>query len=145
MRAALRPAFVGRLLEELSRRYRYVVVDLGPDPLGAERVVGAPTLDRAEAVLVVVAAELVGLHRARGLLGPLRKRPGPERLALVVNRHDPRRHHPRQEIEWALETPAAAVIPYDWAAVQRAAAAPRPVVLEGRGPAAAAQLGISTR
>jgi Mrp family chromosome partitioning ATPase len=145
MRAALRPAFVARLLEELGRRYRYVVVDLGPDPLGAERSVGVPTLDRAEAILVVVAAELVGLHRARGLLGPLRARPAPERLALVVNRHDPKRHHAWQEIEWALGAPAGAVIPYDWGAVQRAAAAQRPVVFEGRGPAAQALLELAGR
>ncbi|MCC7368818.1 MAG: hypothetical protein IT306_10370 [Chloroflexi bacterium] len=145
MRGALRPAFVAQLLDELGRRYRYVVVDLGPDPLGTERSLGVPTLDRAEAILVVTGAELVGLHRARGLLATLRARPGPDRLALVVNRHDPKRHHARREIEWALETPAAAMIPYDWGGVQRAAAAQRPVVLEGRGGAAQALLELAGR
>ena len=45
---------------------------------------------------------------------------------------DGRFHHGREEIEWGLEAPTAAVIPYDHAGAERAIAAQRPMALDYR-------------
>jgi MinD-like ATPase involved in chromosome partitioning or flagellar assembly len=68
-----------------------------------------------------------------------------ETVALVVNAHEKRRHNKRSEIEWALGRPAAAVIPYDRSAAERALAAQRPLVLERKSAAARALLELAGR
>lgn len=138
---AISPRFFERLLTELRQRYRYVVVDVGANLLGAEAGLHRAALALGDQVLLVAATDLVGLWHARQALGLLRTHPtiGGERLALILNRHDRRYHHGRAEIEWALGVPAAAVIPYDHRAAQRALLAQRPLVLE-RGSRAARPL-----
>ncbi len=146
-RASLSPRLGEHLLAALGERYRYVVVDLGADLLGPESQLTRAVLGRAGKVLLVAAADLVGLWRTRLTLALLEGELGiaHERVALVVNRHDRRYHHGRQEIEWALGIPVAAVIPHDHTAAQRALAEQRPLVLGGRGKAARALLDLSER
>ena len=143
LRAGITPRFFERLLGELRRRHRYVVLDLGAEALGGEAVATRAGLDLADRVLCVVAADLVGLWRGRTALGRLAA--GPDRRALVINRHDRRRHHARSEIEWALGVPAAAVIPHDDAGAQRALLAQRPIVLDPRSRAGRACLDLAER
>src|SRR5207249_3091878 len=68
-----------------------------------------------------------------------------DQFALVINRYDARSHHRRSEIEWALGTPAAAIIPFDHNAAEKALASQRPLVLDGRGGAARALLDLAER
>jgi hypothetical protein len=84
--------------------------------------------------------------RARTTLGLLQThlQISPERVALIVNRHDPRFHHGRTEIEWALGVKSACFVPYDHLGIERALAAQRPAVL-GRGAAGKALLDLAER
>ena len=147
MRAAVSAAFLERLVAELRQRYRYVVVDVGPDLLGTEAAVHRAAVALGQQVLLAAAADLAGLWHARTALGLLRTHVpvAPERVALVVTRHDRRHHQGRAEIEWALRVPAAAVVPYDHGAAQRAMAAQRPLVLEDRSRAGRALLDLAER
>jgi Flp pilus assembly CpaE family ATPase len=146
LRAHLTERFFDRLLGELRRRHRYVVVDVGaelslPD-LGLHRA----ALRSADQVLLVGGADLVGLWHTRRALGALKDAGVPaERTALIVNRHDRRYHHGAQEIGWALGVPVAAVIPNDHHAAQRAVAAQRPLVLDGASPAGRAFVDLAER
>ncbi|CCF85425.1 AAA family ATPase [Nitrolancea hollandica] len=139
--------FFERLLIELGRRYRYVVLDIGAEIRGAEVAVHRTALTLASQILLVASADLVGLWHARATLGLLQSqlRLDPARLHLVINRHDRRFHHSRTEIEWALGTPMAALIPYDHQRVQRALLAQRPLVDDRRGPASRALLDLAER
>jgi len=133
MRAAITGRFLERLLAELRSRYRHVILDIGAEAMGAEAAAHRVALRAADEVLLVAAADLIGLWHARAALAHLRShlRADRERAALVVNRHDGRFHHRRPEIEWALGVPAAAVLPWDYRAAQRALAAQQPVALQG--------------
>ncbi len=145
--------FIARLLAELRRRYRYVVVDVGSRPADSAPGVWGAALKGADQTLFVVAADLVGVWRARTALEHLlgRERPfdhsgstsGP--VALVVNRHDRRHHHGRGEIEWALGLSATAMVPYDHGGTERAIAAQRPAVLDARSRAGQALLDLARR
>lgn len=132
MRTRLSPGFFERLIAELQRRYRYVILDVGADLLGTDVALHRVALGLADQVLLVVATDLAGLCHGRAALGQLQTHLGvrPERVALVLNRYDSRFHHSRAEIEWVFGVPTAAVIPYDYRAAQRALAAQRPLVLE---------------
>jgi MinD-like ATPase involved in chromosome partitioning or flagellar assembly len=146
MRGRITRRFLERLVSALQRRYRYVVLDTGGEILGADGSVHRAALALSEQVLLVCGSDLVGLFRARTTLGLLHTHVqiSRERVALVVNRHDPRFHHGRTEIEWALGASTACIVPYDHAGVQRSLAAQRPVVL-GRGAAARALLDLAER
>src|SRR5262249_37485686 len=124
MRRGVSPRFCERLLAELQQRYRYVIIDVGAELLGAEAACPRPAVRRA--------ADLVALWHAHTALGLLQRhlQVPPERVALVINRHDRRHHHSRAEIEWALGRATAAVLPHDHGGVQRALAAQQPLVLD---------------
>jgi len=147
LRTGITTRFVERLVRELRERYRFVILDVGADLLSRETAPHRAALQVADQVLLVAAADVVGLWRARTGLGLLHGQLGigRERIALVVNRHDRRFHHGRSEIDWALELATAAVIPSDQVATQRALAAQRPLVLNGRGPAARSLLDLAER
>jgi hypothetical protein len=134
-RPALQAAFFERLVAELRRRFRYVVLDAGGDILVGEAVAPRAAVAVADRVLVVASADVVGLLHARRALEVLRGPLGvPDaRLGLVLNHHDRHFHHAPAEVEWALRVPVVAVLPHDHAGVQRALAAQRPVVFGGRG------------
>jgi MinD-like ATPase involved in chromosome partitioning or flagellar assembly len=146
MRGRITRRFLERLVHALQRRYRYVVLDTGSELLGAEGAVHRAALGLSQQVLLVCSSDLVGLWRARTTLGLLQThlQIGSDGVALIVNRHDPRFHHSRAEIEWALSARTAAVVPYDNVAAQRALASQKPLVL-GRGAAARALLDLTER
>ncbi len=147
MRIGISPRFFEQMVAELRQRYRYVVLDVGADLLGAEAAVHRAALGVSRQVVLVSSADLVGLWHARTALGALKNllQIGAERVALIVNRHDRRYHHGREEIEWALGIPTAAVIPYDHRGVQRALLAQQPLVLDRRSRAARALLDLAER
>jgi Flp pilus assembly CpaE family ATPase len=146
MRGRITRRFVERLVHALQRRYRYVILDTGGELVGAEGAVHRAAIGLAQQVLLVCSSDLVGLWRARTTLGLLQShlQISPERVALIVNRHDPRFHHGRTEIEWALGAATACIVPYDHLGVQRALAAQRPALL-GRGAAGKAILDLAER
>jgi MinD-like ATPase involved in chromosome partitioning or flagellar assembly len=146
MRGRITRRFLERLVSSLQRRYRYIVLDTGGELIGAEGSVHRAALALSEQVLLVCGSDLVGLFRARSTLGLLQShlQISPERVALVVNRHDQRFHHGRTEIEWALGAQTACIVPYDHLGVERSLAAQRPVV-HARGPAARALLDLAER
>jgi Mrp family chromosome partitioning ATPase len=147
MRSSVSPAALERIIGELSQRFRYVVLDVGTELIGIEAV---PTLHRAAVqsahhVLVVTAPDLVGLWHARTSLGQLEQQVeiGHEMMSLVINRHDPKHHHTRQEIEWHLGYPASAVVPHDFAGMQRAMCEQRPAVVDPRSRSGRALIGLA--
>jgi MinD-like ATPase involved in chromosome partitioning or flagellar assembly len=147
MRSLIPVKFFERLVAELRRRYRYVVLDTGADFLGAEVTLHRAALARAQQILLVASPDVVGLWHARTTLGLLQNQLalGSERLALLINGHDRRYHHSRAEIEWALGLPTAAVIPFDHGSVQRALAAQHPLILERRSRAGHALVDLAER
>ncbi len=147
MRGGLSAHFMGRLLAELRQRYQYVVLDLGAFSQLPETTLCGPLLQEAGQVLLVAAADVVGLSHARTALAAYRGYPGAalQQVALVVNRHDRRYHYGRSEIEWALGAGAAAVVPFDHSGVERAVAAQRPLVLDRRSRAARALMELADR
>ncbi|HVC34741.1 MAG TPA: hypothetical protein VNL16_14620 [Chloroflexota bacterium] len=147
MRTGVSARFFKRLIAELRSRYRYVILDVGADLLGDDMALHRTALGLADQLLFVASADLVGVWHARTGLGLLKRQLGvaPERVALVLNRYDRRFHHARSEIEWALATPAAAVIPDERPAVERAILAQRPLVLESRGRVTRAILDLAER
>ena len=149
MRSGISAGFIERLVAELAGHSRYVVLDVGAELLGIE---SAPSVHRAALasahhVLLVASAELVGLWQARTELAQLERQLqlDRDRLSLVLNRYDARHHHARAEIEWHFGLAAAAVIPHDYPAAQRAVAAQRPLVLDRSSRAARAILSLAER
>jgi MinD-like ATPase involved in chromosome partitioning or flagellar assembly len=147
MRGRITARFVEGLLHALQRRYRYVVLDTGAEWLGSEGAVHRAALGLSQQVLLVCSADLVGMVRARTGLSMLESHLhiSPSRVALVVNRHDPRFHHGRTEIEWALKASTACLVPYDHLNIERALATQRPAVLQRRGAAGRALLDLAER
>ncbi|MGI8827100.1 MAG: hypothetical protein ACR2JC_15955 [Chloroflexota bacterium] len=115
--------------------------------MGADAALHRTALTLAQQILLVASADLIGLWHTRVTLGLLHNQLalGPDRLALLVNRHDRRYHHDRAEIEWALGLPLAAIVPNDHRSVQRALAAQHPLILEGRSRAGRALVDFSER
>jgi Flp pilus assembly CpaE family ATPase len=144
MRTSVGPALVERLIDELSQRFRWVILDIGPELVGVEVAPAShrAALARADHILLASGADFVGLWHTRMALDQLERLVGIERrrVNLILNRHDPRFHHSRQEVEWHLGTPVVAVIPFDHAGQQRAISLQRPAVLDGSSRAGRAML-----
>lgn len=149
MRASIAPAFLERLLVELAHRYRYVVVDIGPDLLGMDSAAAnhRAALTSARQVLVVSASDLVGLWHARTALDQFERQLGIQRgsVSLILNRHDVRYHHPASEVAWHLGVPIAAVVPFDYQASQRAIADQQPLVVDPTSRASRALISLAER
>jgi|SRR5579864_8879368 len=147
MRQRLNRRFLEGLLPTLRREARYVVIDAGAELLGADGAFHRAVLGLADQVLLVTAADLVGLWHARTAFGVIRDHLliDPSRVALVLNGHDPHFHHSRTEIEWSLGAGTAAVVPYEHAAVQRSISAQRPVVLDPGSRAGRALVELASR
>jgi Flp pilus assembly CpaE family ATPase len=147
MRASLGPALVERLIDELAQRFQWVILDVGPELIGIET---APTthraaLARADHLLLVSAADFVGVWHARTALEQVERLLGIERrrVNVILNRHDARYHHSRQEVEWHLRAPVVAVIPFDHAGLQRATLEQRPAVTDSSSRAGRALLSLA--
>ena len=136
LREAVSGAFVERLIAELRRRYTYVLLDVGDEPLGdgsREAAVIAAALRAADQVLVVAPPDGPGLHQTYMALLEGRTFLDWERAAVIVNRYDARHHQAElARVEEALGLPLAGVLPLDSRATQRALAAGRPVVCDPR-------------
>jgi MinD-like ATPase involved in chromosome partitioning or flagellar assembly len=149
MRASVAPAFFDRLVAELAVRFRYVVLDVGPELLGMDSAAAnhRAALACAQQLLIVSAPDLAGLWHCRTALDQLERQLGIERASasLVLNRHDARYHHSRSEVEWHLGIPVAVVLPFDHAGVQRATAQQRPLVVDHTSRAARAILELAER
>jgi MinD-like ATPase involved in chromosome partitioning or flagellar assembly len=148
LRSSITPGLIERLVGELARRYRYVVLDVGAELLGSGPIPNGhrAALGSATSTLLVTSADLIGLWHMRTALATLESQQlKADQAHLVINRFDARHHHARSEIEWHLSVPTAAVIPYDQRGVQRAVAEQRPVVLDGSSRAGRALLGLSER
>jgi MinD-like ATPase involved in chromosome partitioning or flagellar assembly len=147
MRTTISPPFVERLVVELARQYRYVVIDVGPDWLGTDIAAAnhRAVLTSAAQVLLVTAADLVGLWHARTALEQLDRQVGIDRqnVQLVLNRHDARFHHSRAEVAWHLGAPVVGLIPFDYSAAQRAIAQQRPLVVDSHSRASRAMLALA--
>jgi MinD-like ATPase involved in chromosome partitioning or flagellar assembly len=147
MRTSIAPALVERLIDELARRHRWVILDVGPDLLGAETPAAnhRVALACANTILLVAGCDLVSLWHARTALDHLERLLGVERRALnlVLNKHDLRFHHSRAEVEWHLGAPVVAVIPFDEGGLQRAISEQRPLVLDHASRAARALMQLA--
>ncbi|MBV9354438.1 MAG: hypothetical protein JO023_02810 [Chloroflexi bacterium] len=148
LRSSITPGLIERLVAELARRHRYVVLDVGAELLGSGPIPNGhrAALGCATKTLLVTASDLIGLWHMRTALATLASQQlSLDQAHLVINRFDARHHHGRSEIEWHLGVPTAAVIPYDQRGVQRAVAEQRPVVLDGSSRAGRALLGLGER
>ncbi len=147
MRTSISPAFLERLVAELARHCRYVVIDVGPDWLGIDSAAAnhRAVLASAPQLLLVSGSDLVGLWHARTALDQLERQLGIDRhnVQLVLNRHDARFHHGSAEVAWHLGAQVAAVIPFDHAATERAIAQQRPLVVESNSRASRAILSLA--
>jgi Flp pilus assembly CpaE family ATPase len=149
LRATISPRFVERLVGELARQYRFVILDLGAELMGTDAAASGhrAVLASANATLVVASADLIGLWHARTALGVLTSQLqiDPTSLSLVINRYDSRHHHGRSEIEWHLGVTAASVIPHDQRGAQTAIVDQRPLVLDATSRAGRSLLAFSER
>jgi Flp pilus assembly CpaE family ATPase len=149
MGTGIEPRFVERLVSELGRRYRYVILDIGSELSGADAAAASQraALSGASQTLVISGSDLVGLWHARVALDQLEHQHGLDRrqLHLVLNRHEPRYHHSPSEVEWHLGVPLVAVVPADYAAVQKAIAQQRPLACDTSSRAARALWTLADR
>jgi MinD-like ATPase involved in chromosome partitioning or flagellar assembly len=147
MRASVGPVLVERLVDELAQRFRWVILDVGPELLGFETAAAShrAALARADHLLVVSAADFVGLWHTRTALDQIERLLEIERrkVHLVINGYDARFHHSREEVEWHLGVPTLAIVPMDHAALQRAICEQRPVVMDGGSRARRALLALA--
>lgn len=146
-RSALSRAFFDRLLGELRRRYTYVVLDVGAEVMSPDAAIHRAALQAADDVLLVVRADPLGLWQARATLGVWERqlRLPSQRIALVLNQYDRRRHQAPTQIAWALAVPAAAVLPADHAAVERALLTHQPLLFARQSRLAVALLELADR
>jgi Flp pilus assembly CpaE family ATPase len=143
-RAALSPAAVRALLDELRRRYRLVIVDLGlAGLLGAEAALVRVVQTAADQILVVGSTDVVGVWQTQAALELLGA--DDERVALVLTRYDRRRQYPVATIAAQLKREPLAVIPYDYAGSTRALDDGRPLALEPRSAAGRALRELADR
>lgn len=147
MRARVSVDFFNRTVAHLQSRFRYVILDLGADLLGSDHQLHRRALQLAAQVLLVTTPDLTDLRRAQVTLGDLDAMLGiePGHVAVIVNRYDRRRHPGRRELEWGLGHSVAALVPYDYAGIERAKGARRSVVLERRSRARRALLELAGR
>jgi Flp pilus assembly CpaE family ATPase len=133
LRGALTVPFLERLVGQLRRRHRHVVLDTGPELLGPGGALHRAALALADRVVLAAGPDVVSLWRARTALGLLREQLGldPACVSVVVNRHDERFHHRRAEIEENLGLRLAALVPFDHAGAERALGDVRPMALDG--------------
>jgi Flp pilus assembly CpaE family ATPase len=147
LRPSVTPQVLEKLIAELRRRFRYIVLDIGSELLGmdAPAEVHRAALACADDVILVTAADLVSLWHGRIALAQFARNLGIERdrVSMIINRHDPRYHHSAAEIEWHLGAMKAALVPHDYAGVQRAMMEQRPAVLYPNSKAGRALLHIA--
>jgi MinD-like ATPase involved in chromosome partitioning or flagellar assembly len=136
------PDLVERLLAGLGRRARFVVIDIGQAVEPAQRV----ALLAADAVLLVTAGDRASVYRTRHYLATLiggRAGLDPSRIALAINRHDPRTMDSPAAIARALALPLAVCITADTRRVNLALRDEQPVVLDGGGAISRQLIGLA--
>ena len=119
-----------RLLSLMKDQFAYVVVDAGPN-LGKSTGL---LLEMAESIYVVSQADVPGLRNAHRYVSHM-QRFGAEKVRLVLNRYDPRRHEIDEEhITKVVGVPVSWRIPNDYAGVRRSHNTGAPVALVGDSP-----------
>jgi len=104
-----------KLLSLMKEQFNYVVVDAGPN-LG--RSTGL-LMELAESIYVVSQVDVPGLRNAQRYVSHMR-RYGEEKVRLVLNRYDPRKHEIDEEhVVKAVGVPVDWKIPNDYAGVRR--------------------------
>ena len=113
--AALENGDLTKLLYLLKEQFPYVVVDTGPNlGRGTELL-----MELAESIYVVSQADVPGLRNAQRYVSHM-QRFGAERVRLVLNRYDSRRHEIDEEhVTKAVGVPVAWKVPNDYAAVRK--------------------------
>jgi pilus assembly protein CpaE len=123
--AAFENGDLTKLLYLMKEQYAYVVVDAGPN-LG--RSTGL-LMELAEAIYVVTQADVPGLRNAQRYVSHM-QRFGEDKVRLVVNRYDSRRHEIAEEhVIKAVGVPVAWKIPNDFASVRRSHNTAVPLVM----------------
>ncbi len=123
--AAFENGDLTKLLYLMKEQYAYVVVDAGPN-LG--RSTGL-LMELAEAIYVVTQADVPGLRNAQRYVSHM-QRFGADKVRLVVNRFDSRRHEIGEEhVVKAVGVPVAWKIPNDFASVRRSQNTAVPLVM----------------
>ncbi len=104
-----------KLLFLLREQFAYVVVDAGPN-LGKS---AGLVMELAESIYVVSQVDVPGLRNAQRYVSHM-QRFGAEKVHLVANRYDPRKHEIDEErIVKAVGVPLAWKVPNDYNAVRR--------------------------
>lgn len=134
LRGAITPQFFKRVIAELGRRYRYIVIDVGVNLQGEGGALHRAALGLADHVLLVGAPTIPGLKRLELALRECTEnlKLDPVRLAIALNGYDRRRHHSLKEIAWTFQVPIAVVIPPDSDRFERAIDAQTPAIFTPR-------------
>ncbi len=131
--AAFENGDLTKLLYLMKEQYAYVVVDAGPN-LGKSTGL---LMELAETIYVVTQADVPGLRNAQRYVSHM-QRFGADKVRLVVNRFDARRHEIDEEhVVKAVGVPVAWKIPNDYASVRRSHNTAVPLVM-GDSPVARA-------
>ncbi len=104
------PKLIGHVLDTLSRRFPYIVLDLPPSFSETNLAV----LDVSDLIFLMLTPELAGLKAARTAIDLFDSLGyAHERIQPVLNWVFPKRGLPQRNIEDALGMPMAAVLPYE--------------------------------
>jgi len=142
----LTPERIARAVSGLQEHFDVILIDGGETLSGVTSAVGAAVLRSAERVLLVTAADLLGLWNARGSLRFVTESLGvpPEAVSAVVNRRTGRDQYGAPEVERALGIRVVAAIPEDTRAARRARTDQTPITAAG-GKAARALAELASR
>jgi MinD-like ATPase involved in chromosome partitioning or flagellar assembly len=147
MRGQVLPDFFRQLVDRCRERYSTVVIDVGDDLLGADTELHRRALQLADHLVLVVSPDFEGLREGRKTKRTLVEQLGisQDRLHVIVNKYDARRHRNRYDIQEAMGQTIAAFVPRDYEAVERAKAARRPIALESKSGLVQALLAVTQR
>jgi pilus assembly protein CpaE len=123
--AAFENGDLTKLLYLMKEQFAYVVVDTGPN-LGKSTGL---LMELAETIYIVTQADVPSLRNAQRYVSHM-QRFGADKVKLVVNRFDARRHEIDEEhVTKAVGVPVAWKVPNDYAAVRRSHNTAVPLVM----------------
>jgi pilus assembly protein CpaE len=128
------------LIDFAAATYRYTLLDLA----GSDLVL-LESLDRVDALVVVVNQDVATVKAATWIVGLLRQRYGAEKVLLVLNRADRYSEIRLEDVERACGIDVAHTFPSDYKRALHALNMGRPLVLEGTSPLADSLRDFSAR